>query len=272
MEETGHRLSLGHSPGRIPYSSPLSRGVSVLLYVWRNPGSTLADIHRGTSIPKSSLVRIISTLASEHAVLEGADRRYWRGTAFSEPSVDVERVKQIAHTVLVDMAKKYGETVGLFWIDGHSRVCIDAVEGEHEVRRVLVVGQRRPLDVGCTAGAALAFQAMPHLSSRIPQYTEATVTDPQAIRASWKTVREKGYCITHNQTYQGVSGVSAPIFGHGTVPIAVISITGPDYRFRSDEIEEWGNDLVDACDQISQQLASKASSVTGTAGPTRSEV
>lgn len=254
MEKTRRRVPISGSQQESSLSSPLTRGIGVLVYVWRNPGSTLADIHRGTSVPKSSLVRILRTLTSQRVLSEGPDGRYWQGPAFSEPSVDAERVTQVSHPLLVSLAQQFGETVGLFWIDGHTRVCLDAVESTNEIRRVLVVGQRRPMDVGCTAGAALAFQSNPRLPHKIPQYTSETVTDVDAVRQSWNEVRRTGFCITHNQTYQGVSGVAAPILSPDGVPVAVISVTGPEFRFRSQVIHEWGEHLVTVCTQIADQL------------------
>lgn len=255
MEETRHRVPMTDGKDNYVVSAPLARGIVVLVYIWHHPGASLNDIHRGVSIPKSSLVRILRTLMAGGVVSRASDGTYWRGPVFSEVNVrDVELLKVRCHPVIEELARHYGETVGLFWIDGNSRVCVDAVESSNEVRRILILGQRKPLDVGCTAAAAMSFSRTLKLPRVIPQYTPDTVTSHEEIESSWEIVRRQGFAVTHNQTFRGVSGVAAPIIGPMGEPIAVISITGPKERFCGHEVEELGKRLVFECQKLSREL------------------
>jgi DNA-binding IclR family transcriptional regulator len=145
-------------------------------------------------------------------------------------------LRALAKPYLAKAQEATGETVSLHerWGDKRKITCV--VEGIHEVRQIPVVGTCRPLLLGSSGKAILAF-----LDARERDKILSTAKWPlrtatgkeisyESLVSDLAQVREDGYSISDEETVQGAAGVSVPIFGPHGVAVACLTVSGPLQR------------------------------------------
>jgi DNA-binding IclR family transcriptional regulator len=78
--------------------------------------------------------------------------------------------------------------------------------------------------------------------------------DVDAYRSDLEETRRRGYAVDHEEIYEGVSGVAAPVFTPGGKVIATLSIVGPEFRMTDDRIVDFGNKCVELAAKLSDRL------------------
>jgi DNA-binding IclR family transcriptional regulator len=125
-----------------------------------------------------------------------------------------------------------GESVQLFVRDGDERVCIESLEAPHELRTIVPVGARLPLDRG-SAGRVLR--------------------DVEASSAS--RARRPGWVESVAERQPGVASVSAPVTGPSGRVVAAVSVSGPIDRTSRSPGRRYGAAVAEAAARISAHLA-----------------
>jgi DNA-binding IclR family transcriptional regulator len=142
--------------------SPLRVMLIVELLAGAHRGLTLAAMTEALQIPKTSLLTHLRVLAGAGYV-GLRDGRYTLGPAAMRLGVVIAAgvgVLAAARPVLADLAARSGETAMVATLDERrsEAVCIDVVDGEHDVRYSPRVGSRWPLYCTGMGRALLAFQ------------------------------------------------------------------------------------------------------------------
>jgi DNA-binding IclR family transcriptional regulator len=125
-----------------------------------------------------------------------------------------------------------GESVQLFVRDGDERVCIESLEAPHELRTIVPVGARLPLDRG-SAG-------------RVLRDAEASSASP---------ARRPGWVESVAERQAGVASVSAPVTGPSGRVVAAVSVSGPIDRTSRSPGRRYGAAVAQAAARISAHLA-----------------
>jgi DNA-binding IclR family transcriptional regulator len=128
-----------------------------------------------------------------------------------------------------------GESVQLFVRDGDERVCIESLEAPHELRTIVPVGARLPLDRG-SAGRVLRDTPAP----AAPPASRAD--DPRWV----ESVAER---------QPGVASVSAPVTDPSGRVVAAVSVSGPIDRTTRAPGRRYGAAVAEAAARISAHLA-----------------
>ena len=89
---------------------------------------------------------------------------------------------------------------------------------------------------------------------KLPALTKNSIVKPGAYRADLSTTRERGYAIDHEEFQEGMSGVSAPVFNPKGQVIATLSLVGPAFRVKEDNLREYGEKCVELAAQLSNKL------------------
>ena len=111
----------------------------------------------------------------------------------------------------------------LFVRDGDARVCVESIESSRELRTIVPVGARLPLDAG-SAGRVLADgDTRPWVAS----------------------VAERE---------QGVASVSAPVHDAGGRVVAAVSISGPIERLTRRPGQRFGEAVSEAAGRVEHSL------------------
>jgi DNA-binding IclR family transcriptional regulator len=141
---------------------------------------------------------------------------------------------------------------------GSTRVYIDQVTPNRDVKMVVRLGWPFPLHAGASSKALLAFlpedQRRAYLETHhLVALTPHTITDPDRLRKELEAIRSSGFAVSFGERDASAGSVAAPVFGHEGTPIGVISVSGPLERF-SAEAEQASRVLVDAARGLSQRL------------------
>lgn len=222
----------------------------------------VSGLSRDLGLPKATVGRILRSLLAGGLLEQDQTNGRYRVSSLVTSQVialNYSELADIATPFLTRVRDVVNETVGLFVRVGQSRLCVVQVESRETLRRVLTVGEARPIDTGSTSRVMLAHMALTErvkiLSMRRSQLTTPeALFDVDTLVTICDEVLRDGYSYTANQTVHGVAGLSVPILGAEGKLRAVMSISGPQFRLTR---EVAGHHVVQlkqtACD-LGQQL------------------
>lgn len=226
------------------------------------PEKKISDLAQTLGLAKSTVSRLMTTLASEGFVMKNPiTNRYRLGMSILNLSgiltstLDIHRE---AMPILHNLVKAVDETCHLVILDGVEVVYLLKEECSHPIRISSHVGGRNPAHCTSSGKAILAFQKEDVIQKVVDhglhRYTPYTVTDPRLFRESLKEVREKGYSISVEEFIDGVSTVGAPIRDYTGQVVASITITGPTQRINRNNIHALAKKAVEVGKEISRKL------------------
>lgn len=224
---------------------------------------SLLEICKMINMPKSTVYRLLSTLEIrgfiEHSQITG---KYQLGLPFVKLSNIVLKnydLKETALPVMTELRDKTGETINLYAKRDLERVCIEKVEGFHNLRRFSAIGDILPLYCGASGKLLLAFQSEEEIERILQQaglksWTKNTITEFGAIRKELAQIRAQGHAYSRGEREVGVASVAAPIKNNKGLVVAAISISGPDVRFTEDNLATYQELIIEGAMCISQNL------------------
>jgi DNA-binding IclR family transcriptional regulator len=96
------------------------------------------------------------------------------------------------------------------------------------------------------------------LLEAIHAFTDATPTR-ERLERELDAIRARGWSSSSGEREKGVGSVSAPVFGPGGTPLAVVSVSGPATRIRRLDAKRYASAVTRGARRIERAL--------GTAGP-----
>ncbi len=242
----------------------IERALEVLRLFGESDATTLGvtEIAKQLGMSKAVVHRVLTACRAQKFVdLDGKTHRYRLGTSamyLGLAYLDRLDVRALGHDVLLALVQATGETATLSVRVGWSRVYIDQVVPDRDVRMVVQLGRPFPLHTGASSKAMLAFlpaaeRAEYFDTQDLVRLTTATVTERDALSAQLEQVRERGYASSFGERDASAGSVAAPVFDRDGHLSAVISVSGPLERFRG-ESEQAAALLLDATQGLSQQL------------------
>jgi DNA-binding IclR family transcriptional regulator len=231
-------------------------------FTLRQPSLTLRDIQQVTSIPASTVQRLVTNLVANGFLDRTGDRfrigvrmAYWAAAAARELDVI-----DVVNPVLKDLRDLTEETTCFFRAEGEHRVCVAMAETRHSLRREMAVGRIAPVTVGSSGRVLLAWNpdlAERVLSRELPQLTQGTVTNRDELRKLVKQTAADGYAITVGERVDSASGLAAPVFDSAAELIGAISVQGPTLRMPYDKCVEWVDLIVEHAERITRALGGR---------------
>ena len=152
---------------------------------------------------------------------------------------------ELARPVLVGLAARVGEAVGLSVPDGSSVRYVDQVDSAHPVAVRDWTGTRlpmHPVSSGRVFLASMTPEALDAaLAGPLERFTPRTVTDAARLRSLLREVVRTGVAWTADEYAEGITSVAAPVGDASGLVVAAVHIHGPSYRFpgarRRDDLE-----------------------------------
>ena len=212
----------------------LDRAVSVLeLLGDASQGMSLAELVRQSSIPKSTLFRILITLQKRQCVVWDEHMHSYRlgsklwslGSSF----LDQSDLYRMAARHMRQLAEQTRKTIFLGTIEEREVVYLRKMESPSLVSVVKKLGQRVPALSTATGMAMLAF--LPKEDVAVYEgYLPSLANNARAV-AKWATVlerleliREQGYAIIDGEYNKELLCISAPVFDHTHHPCASLTV------------------------------------------------
>ena len=202
----------------------VDKAVAVLDALEPRPRS-LADLVATTGLTRATAHRLAVALEAHGLVRRDEEGRFALGLrliGLGHAAAEALPGWLVARPALAWLAEQTGESVQLFVRDGDERVCVESLEAPHELRTIVPVGARLPLDRG-SGGKALT-----------------------AGRAGWiASVAER---------QPGVASVSAPVIDRTGRVVAAVSVSGPIDRLTRAPGRRHGSAVAEAADRIASSL------------------
>ncbi|CAG9614942.1 Pectin degradation repressor protein KdgR [Bacillus rhizoplanae] len=225
------------------------------------PEKKVTDLASSLGLAKSTVSRLLATLASEGFVIKDPDTQKYRlglsilnlNTILTS-NLEINRESQ---PILQRLVNEVGETAHIGVLEGINVVYLNRVECKHPVQILSHVGRRNPLHCTSSGKVILSHQDERFIEQCIkeglPSYTVHTITDPDDFRDVLKVVKEQGYGISIEEINEGVASVAAPVRDYTGKVMYAVSVVGPVHRMNPHDISLI-NKVKNAAHEISESL------------------
>lgn len=223
----------------------------------------VADLARALDLPKSSAQRALRTLDTAGWIRPaGGEVTRW---VLTTKALQVGRratgelsLRDVAVPLMEELRRQTDETVHLTVPDGDKVVLIERLETSQAVRIILALGIHLPIHASANGKAVLAASAPEvierQLDAGLMEFTQATVTDRDALRAELARIRERGYATNSGEWRSDVSAVAAPVLNESGTPVASISVNMPTSRMTPESTAAHGALVSETARQVSAAL------------------
>lgn len=222
----------------------------------------VSDLARRLGLGKSTVHRLVTTLAAEHLLEQNPDNgKYRLGLAVYDLGAAVSTHLDLHEAVVPPMERlrnATGETVQVAVLDDREVVYVERLDSPHTLRLFLDVGRRNWAHSTATGKCLLAHLSDYELDQvldgwTLERITPKTVVNKTALRKQLGLIRRQGYAHNINESEVGVLSVAAPLRSlHGGV-VAAMSVAGPAPRME-DIMDKVAAAVLEAAAMASRRL------------------
>jgi IclR family acetate operon transcriptional repressor len=243
------------------HANALARGLALLEMVADSSEPlTLNDLSRDTTLPKSTLVRLLAVLSEMEYLVRVDERPSYRlghkvqGLATSYLStLDLSAA---AAAYLRPVATATGQTANLGVIDGKHVLHVGVVEPDRPLRFRTGIGVRD--DLYCTGLGKLLLSELPPAdlpsclpAEPFPAHTETTLTTAEALRRDLRRSQRQGYALDDNERSIGLRCVAVSVRVDGEC-LAAVSVSGASGEFTTARQQGYVSELGKAADDLAR--------------------
>lgn len=222
----------------------LVKGLRILgLFSHQSPSYSVGEIIQASGYPRATAYRLVRTLESErYLILNPATNRYQIGPAMSPALYSLKDPSSLLMTLRDDLQSLADE------VDGHASLAIEVDDAPMVIDSAS--GSFNPFQLDMGAGRIDSATSTSHgkifiahktpeqlvalLKRPLARRTEKTITDPEALAAELKRVRQDGVAFDMGEHWAALCGASAPVWdGTGSLAAAVSCVTTVE-RFTSE--------------------------------------
>lgn len=218
-----------------------------------------ATLARSLDLPRSSVYRLLSTLAEQGFVLHFPEaRRYGLGIAAFELSsgyVRQEPVTRLGRPVLATLVDRVGESAHLAVLVGREVVYLVEERAPRRPALVTDVGVRLPSHLTASGRAMLAALPREQVRALFPDasaFTRRGVTTQThaGLRAELVATRARGWAGEDGEITEGLASVAVAVLDRSGWPTSSIALT-----FRHEDVDEARRaELVEALQRHAAEL------------------
>jgi IclR family acetate operon transcriptional repressor len=223
---------------------PLAKGLRLLRFIMLKPTAAVSvrEAAEALEMPASSVHRILGMLTRE-----GFLRQHPVSGQYTL-ALDFYRLAHIVtgHTPLQAIALRHMRSLvaacneaaflSLYDPGRQQMITVASVESSHPLRYVVETHAWKPIHVGASGFAIMAFlpaaeRAAIMARTGLHPVTERSITDPRQLEEILAEVRVRGYACTHGLRIPGAVGIAVPVFGPDGLVLGDVGLTVPEQRF-----------------------------------------
>ncbi|HWN35758.1 MAG TPA: IclR family transcriptional regulator [Pseudonocardia sp.] len=241
-------------------SQSLGKALQILGRLGTGP-ATLDELASTLGVHKTTVLRLLRTLADEHFVFRDSSHRYHLGARIHELSsrgLDQREVRGIAAPHLAAFNRENRHTTHLSELIGAEIVYIDKLESFDHVRMASRIGLRAP--VHSTAAGKVLVADLPEAelvdlltSVSFAPATENTITDAAAFRVELGTVRAQGWGHDREENERSVNCIAAPVRDASGRAVAAVSVSVPNIVLTDERLLELLPSLLAVTERVSRE-------------------
>jgi DNA-binding IclR family transcriptional regulator len=194
----------------------------------------LADLAADVELQKSTVHRILQTLAAMGYVVQEPSTRRYRATLkaweLGSAALDAHPVKRAAAPFLQELHRLTGETVSMTVMEGDDVLYLDKIISPRPVRFTTRAGSRVAaiLTAGGQAMLALEPDARAVVERTAQRLVGVREIDVETVLAALETVRARGYAISRSNP--DVVSIGGAILGEDGRAAGALSVSAPHER------------------------------------------
>ncbi len=236
---------------------------SALLKTLQRTGkpATLSGLARKVGLSKPATHTLLRTLELSGFVVRDDNARYQLGWGLYELGSSVAlstELTGVARMHLDRLAERTGEAVLLGILDKATVLYLDRDQTGEPFSMVANIGRRSPLHTNATGKVLLAHQNSRYIDRVVKENlaptTSLTITDPAALKAELRRIREHGYATCWQEQEIGLASIAVPIFGPTRSIRAALTVAGPTKRLDRSALPGLLTVLKKTAADISRQL------------------
>ena len=211
---------------------------------------------------KTTAYRMLITLEEAgYVTRDEYTKRYgltYKVVSLSRNLLAENEVSKLVIQTLREVSSETQETLHFSVLDRDEAVLIHRVKGSHLVNVDFQIGDRSPLHATSIGKVLLAYQDYRYIekmvSNGLARYAENTKTDPDELRRELQLIRSQGYAFDDHEFSDSMRCVAVPVFAGGGRLAGGISISGPDFRFTHEKLQELKEPLMEGGNHLSRHL------------------
>ncbi|MEW6074113.1 MAG: IclR family transcriptional regulator [Planctomycetota bacterium] len=223
-------------------------------------GLPLAAIVRRLAIPRTTALRILSTLSGE-GLLDRRGKHYVLGTGLirlGTRALESTDVRTVAIPVLYDLSQATQETAHLAVPSADQSLLLEVCDSPHPVRVASRPGTLADIHCSATGKVFLAFHVSDlaaFLAGReLARRTPNTMTAYAELAAEVERIRARGYAVDEEEHSRGVRCLAAPICNAFGTVVAAIGITASTSTFPRRRTKAVASEVTAAAARVSALL------------------
>jgi DNA-binding IclR family transcriptional regulator len=245
--------------GEGPEAGALQRGLLLLdLMVNSGRALTLTELSELSNLNISTVHRLMQTLIqTEHVFRDGAKRYYAGPRSYLPLSLyhPFNVLRRDSYETLRSLRDRFGVTCALSVFIGTERLVVELAPASNSLSPYYQTHLTSPLHAAASGKLLLLnFPARQRheLLGAPPyqQYTPHTITDADAVERELELTAERGYAVSLNENFKGISAVGAPINVTASRAVGAITFAGPSAHFTADTVPEMGTAARQAADLL----------------------
>jgi DNA-binding IclR family transcriptional regulator len=246
-------------------SQSLDKALQILRHLGAGPAS-LDQLATALGVHKTTVLRLLRTLAEQHFVFRDGNHRYHLGSQIFELAgrgLEQREVRGIAAPHLVAFNREHGRTIHLSELSGSEIVYIDKLESHDHVRMASRIGLRAPVYSTAAGKVLVADLPASELNDVLAMLnfapaTPNTITDAEAFRAELAQVRVQGWGQDREENEPSVNCIAAPARDASGRAVAAVSVSVTNIVLSGEQLLELIPSLLAVSERISRECGWRA--------------
>lgn len=223
----------------------------------------ITEISSLLGLNKSTVHSLLKTLISYNYIEQDMETgKYKLGMKLFERGNVVAHgldLRGVARKYLNKLSTKTGHTLHLVVLSGKEGVYIDKVAGTSATIVYSRIGKRIPLHSSGVGKVLLAYKEEREIADILKDYhyvkqTENTITNEHDFKKELQKVKEQGFAMDDEENEPGVCCVAVPVRNHSGEVIASVSLSMPEPRAKTEELDQVIEYMKDLSSNVSTEL------------------
>jgi IclR family acetate operon transcriptional repressor len=233
----------------------------VLKLLAATPGLTVLEISRAIHVPRTTVLRIATSLVRE-GLLETEQNTYSLGPTLiylGIRAMDGIDLNGLAKPYLKRLAHETGETAHLAMLADDKSVLLEVCQSPLPIRAGAPAGTCTDLHCSATGKIFLTWNMANTLEAFFSRLkptsrTARTITTPERMAKELVTIQKRGYAVDEEEFFDGIRCLAVPVLNsHGRVHLA-LGITGVTTRLTRTRMVECVEKLKAAAAELSTAI------------------
>jgi Transcriptional regulator len=245
------------------YGTVLIKAKNILDYMMGvDNGVTLKDISEGVHSPKSTTLKILTTLTEQNVVWRNEEsKKYYFGSeliGYGQRAMADFDISRIALPYLTKLRDETAETVHLGIEQNNKVIYLQKLESPQSVNLKSRIGGKLNLYSSAMGKALLADKSSDDLDTYLSEITlnpitKYTITSISKLYDEIKMTRKRGYSIDDKENQEEVICVGATLKKNNRI-FGAFSVSTPEYRIDDDKLKKIIDSVLETKKEIENDL------------------